>query len=85
MSEAEEIGYLFGAYKRLKQYDAGILTGKPLDFWGSKNRTEATGYGAVYFVKHLLTDLGETFAGKKAILFLEAAMLPFMQLRNCKN
>ena len=31
-----EIGYLFGAYKRLKQYDAGILTGKPLDFWGSK-------------------------------------------------
>ncbi|MGX7163411.1 NADP-specific glutamate dehydrogenase [Enterococcus massiliensis] len=63
-----EIGYLFGAYKRLKQYDAGVLTGKPLDFWGSKGRTEATGYGAVYFVKYLLKDLNETFEGKKAIV-----------------
>ena len=40
---AREIGYLFGEYKRLKQYDAGVLTGKPLDFWGSKIRREATG------------------------------------------
>lgn len=63
-----EIGYLFGAYKRLKQYDAGVLTGKPLDFLGSKNRTEATGYGAVYFVKHLLKDLKENFQGKQAIV-----------------
>ncbi|OFI49314.1 glutamate dehydrogenase [Floricoccus tropicus] len=63
-----EIGYLFGAYKRLKQYDAGVLTGKPLDFWGSKGRTEATGYGAVYFVKHLLADLDQDFQGKKAIV-----------------
>ena len=63
-----EIGYLFGAYKRLKQYDAGVLTGKPLDFWGSKNRTEATGYGAVYFVNHLLKDLKENFQGKQAIV-----------------
>ena len=63
-----EIGYLFGAYKRLQQYDAGILTGKPVDFWGSKTRTEATGYGAVYFVKHLLADLNETFEGKTAIV-----------------
>ena len=45
---AREIGYLFGQYKRLKQYDAGVLTGKPLEFWGSKGRTEATGYGVVY-------------------------------------
>jgi len=63
-----EIGYLFGAYKRLQQFDAGILTGKPVDFWGSKARTEATGYGAVYFVKHLLADLNETLAGKTAIV-----------------
>lgn len=63
-----EIGYLFGAYKRLKQYDAGVLTGKPLDFWGSKGRAEATGYGAVYFVKHLLNDLNDTFSGKTAIV-----------------
>lgn len=63
-----EIGYLYGAYKRLKQYDAGVLTGKPLDFGGSLARTEATGYGAVYFVKHLLKDLNEDFNGKTAIV-----------------
>lgn len=63
-----EIGYLYGTYKRLKQYDAGVLTGKPLGFWGSKVRTEATGYGAVYFVKHLLNDLKDDFNGKKVIV-----------------
>lgn len=63
---AREIGYLYGTYKRLKQYDAGVLTGKPLDFWGSKGRTEATGYGAVYFVKHLLADKNENFKDKIA-------------------
>lgn len=63
-----EIGYLYGTYKRLKQYDAGVLTGKPVEFWGSKGRTEATGYGAVYFVKHLLTDLNEDFNEKVALV-----------------
>lgn len=63
---AREIGYLYGMYKRLKQYDAGVLTGKPLDFWGSKGRTEATGYGTVYFVKHLLADKNENLTGKTA-------------------
>ncbi|MEY8446459.1 NADP-specific glutamate dehydrogenase [Enterococcus ratti] len=61
---AREIGYLFGEYKRLKQYDAGVLTGKPLDFWGSKIRTEATGYGVVYYVKHLLQEEQDSFTGK---------------------
>lgn len=61
---AREIGYLFGEYKRLKQYDAGVLTGKPLDFWGSKIRTEATGYGLVYYVKHLLQAEKDSFEGK---------------------
>ncbi|KAF1297473.1 glutamate dehydrogenase [Enterococcus sp. JM4C] len=63
-----EIGYLFGAYKRLKQYDAGILTGKPLDFWGSKGRTEATGYGLVYYVKHLLANDKDSFKGKNVFV-----------------
>ncbi len=63
-----EIGYLFGMYKRLRSYDAGVLTGKPLDFWGSLARTEATGYGVVYFVKHVLADQGQSFANKKAIV-----------------
>ena len=63
-----EIGYMFGMYKRIKQYDAGVMTGKPLEFWGSQGRKEATGYGAVYFAKHLLADLGETLENKKAIV-----------------
>lgn len=65
---AREIGYLYGAYKRLKQYDAGVLTGKPLGFWGSQTRTEATGYGLVYFVKHLLKDQEDDFKEKKVVV-----------------
>lgn len=63
-----EIGFLFGQYKRLRAYDAGILTGKPLDFNGSLIRTEATGYGLVYFVKHLLADKNDSLAGKKVLV-----------------
>ena len=63
-----EIGYLFGQYKRLRQYDAGILTGKPVDFWGSLGRTEATGYGAVYFVNHLLAYNKDSFEGKRVLV-----------------
>lgn len=59
-----EIGYLFGTYKRLQKYDAGVLTGKPLNYWGSNIRTEATGYGLVYFVYYLLKDLQESFENK---------------------
>ncbi|MBO0474260.1 glutamate dehydrogenase [Enterococcus sp. DIV0840] len=65
---AREIGYLFGMYKRLRNYDAGVLTGKPLGYWGSEARTEATGYGCVYFVKHLLNDSNDSFAGKKVVV-----------------
>ena len=50
--------------QKRKQYDAGVLTGKPLDFWGSKIRTEATGYGLVYYVKHLLQAEKDSFEGK---------------------
>lgn len=65
---AREIGYLFGMYKRLRNYDAGVLTGKPLGYWGSQARTEATGYGCVYFVKHLLNDLNDSFADKRVVV-----------------
>lgn len=57
-----EIGYLFGMYKKLQGVKFGVLTGKPLLYGGSKGRTEATGYGLVYFVKHLLKDLQENFS-----------------------
>lgn len=63
-----EIGYLFGQYKRLREYDAGVLTGKPLGFNGSLGRTEATGYGAVYFVKHLLEDRNDSFKDKTVLV-----------------
>ena len=50
-----EIGYLYGQYKRIRDsYDAGVLTGKRVDYWGSLARTEATGDGLLYFVKNML-------------------------------
>ncbi len=50
-----EIGYLFGQYKRIRDaYDAAVLTGKGLTYGGSLTRTEATGYGLLYFVKNML-------------------------------
>ncbi|MEX2784817.1 NADP-specific glutamate dehydrogenase [Streptococcus sp. H49] len=63
-----EIGYLFGQYKRLNGYKNGVLTGKGLTYGGSLARTEATGYGAVYFAEQMLKARGEGFAGKTAIV-----------------
>jgi len=51
---AREIGFLFGAYKRLKNEFVGMLTGKGLDWGGSNIRPEATGYGLIYFVQHMI-------------------------------
>ena len=59
-----EVGYLFGAYKQLTNRYEGVLTGKNLLFGGSLARTEATGYGAVYFAENMLADRGEDFKGK---------------------
>lgn len=52
-----EVGYMFGQYKRLQgAYHAGVLTGKGLNYGGSLGRTEATGYGTIYFVEEMLKD-----------------------------
>ena len=60
-----EIGYLFGAYKKIRgAYENGVLTGKGLSFGGSLIRPEATGYGATYFFKEVLEHLGESIEGK---------------------
>ncbi|MBE0497986.1 MAG: NADP-specific glutamate dehydrogenase [Campylobacterales bacterium] len=59
-----EIGYLFGQYKRLTGRYEGVLTGKGLNWGGSLARTEATGYGAVYFAQNMLEARGETLEGK---------------------
>ena len=61
-----EIGFLFGQYMRLANRFTGVLTGKGLAFGGSLVRTEATGYGAVYFLQNMLATRGEEIAGKTA-------------------
>lgn len=61
---AREISFLFGAYKRLENRFAGILTGKGLAFGGSLVRKEATGYGAVYFLREMLDRAGEGIKGR---------------------
>ena len=63
-----EIGYMFGQYKRMRNEWSGVLTGKGLTFGGSLARTEATGYGLVYFVDELLKDKGDSFEGKTVVV-----------------
>ena len=63
-----EIGYLYGQYKRIRNEYTGVLTGKGLNWGGSLARTEATGYGAVYFAEQMLNARGEYFNGKTAVV-----------------
>ncbi|MGC9419726.1 MAG: NADP-specific glutamate dehydrogenase [Rhodovulum sp.] len=60
-----EIGYLFGAYKRLRGQFHGALTGKGEAFGGSAMRVEATGYGLIYFVEAMLAEQGRELAGRR--------------------
>ncbi|GGC89334.1 glutamate dehydrogenase [Tersicoccus solisilvae] len=64
-----EIGYLFGQYKRLSnRYESGAITGKGLTWGGSLVRTEATGYGTVFFADEMLRTRGESFDGKRVVV-----------------
>ena len=61
-----EIGWMFGQFKRLtNRFEAGVFTGKGLSYGGSLVRKEATGYGAVYFTKDMLSTKGTDFDGKR--------------------
>lgn len=62
---AREIGYLYGAYKRITTRYEGVLTGKGLNYGGSLARKEATGYGLVYFTEKVLADRGDGLEGKR--------------------
>ncbi|WP_449277130.1 NADP-specific glutamate dehydrogenase [Leucobacter sp. GX24907] len=64
-----EIGYLFGQYRRLTgKYEAGVLTGKGTGWGGAEVRTEATGYGAVFFAQEMLQRVGENLEGRVAVV-----------------
>ena len=64
-----EIGFLMGMYKKLaREYNTGVLTGKGMTWGGSILRPEATGFGALYFVDHVLKTAGQSIAGKTVAL-----------------
>ena len=66
---AREIGYLYGQYRRMQNCFAGVLTGKGLTYGGSLGRTEATGYGLLYFLREMLREMkGETLEGKRIVI-----------------
>jgi glutamate dehydrogenase (NADP+) len=64
-----EIGYMFGQYKRItNRYESGVLTGKGVDWGGSLVRPEATGYGAVFFLREMLKARKATLEGKTCLV-----------------
>jgi len=65
---AREVSYLFGQFKRIQNEFTGTLTGKGLAFGGSLIRTEATGYGCVYFAEDMLKQHGDDIKGKTAVV-----------------
>lgn len=64
-----EIGYLFGQYRKItNRHESGAFTGKGVGWGGAPVRTEATGYGAVYFLQEMLGMRGDSVEGKTAIV-----------------
>jgi glutamate dehydrogenase (NADP+) len=63
-----EVGYLFGAYKRIQNEFTGVLTGKGIGWGGSLIRTEATGYGLIYFAENMLQEKKSTIKGKTCLV-----------------
>ena len=63
-----EIGFLFGAYKKIKNEFTGVLTGKGIGWGGSLIRTEATGYGLIYFAENMLQEKKDSIKGKTCLV-----------------
>lgn len=63
-----EVGYMFGAYKKLKNEFTGVLTGKGIGWGGSLIRTEATGYGLIYFAENMLQTKNDSLKGKVCLV-----------------
>jgi glutamate dehydrogenase (NADP+) len=64
----KEIAYLFGTYKKIQNNFTGTITGKQLNMGGSLIRTEATGYGCVYFAQEMLNHIGDSILGKTCVV-----------------
>ncbi len=65
---AREIGYMYGQYKRIRDVYEGVLTGKGLTYGGSLARTQATGYGLLYFTNAMLKRNGLSMEGKTVVI-----------------
>lgn len=66
---AKEIGYMYGTYKRLTgKHEPGVITGKGVEYGGSLGRTEATGYGAIYFVEEMLREKDLSLEGQTIVV-----------------
>ncbi len=66
---AREIGFLFGQYRRLtNRHESGMFTGKGIQWGGAEVRTEATGYGTVFFAQEMLAVRGDSVEGKRAVV-----------------
>ena len=65
---AREIGFMYGQYKRLRNEFTGVLTGKGLNYGGSLARTEATGYGLLYFTKEMVEAKGKSIKGSTVVI-----------------
>lgn len=65
---SREIGFMFGQYKRITNRFVGVLTGKGIEFGGSKMRTEATGYGTIFFLRNMLEHAGDSLEGKRILV-----------------
>lgn len=63
-----EIGYLFGAYKKIRNEFSGVLTGKGIGWGGSLIRTEATGYGLIYFAENMMQQKNDSIKGKTCLV-----------------
>ena len=83
---AREIGWMFGEYRRITNRFAGVLTGKGLSFGGSEMRTEATGYGVVQFLCHMLAERDESIDGKTIVVSGAGNVATFAaELAMCKG
>src|SRR5690606_30783765 len=65
---AREIGYMFGIFKKIQNEFTGVITGKGIGWGGSLIRTEATGYGLIYFAEYMLQEKGESLKGKTCLV-----------------